>query len=321
METVNALLQTDMAAVNTHIERILASENSKMQEIVDWILQARGKQLRPKILLLSSRFGKKNSELVKLAAMLEIVHMASLVHDDVIDNCDVRRGFLSVQKKFGKHMAVYSGDFMIFRVVSEAAKSKGYKKYLPLYDVFQKLCYGELGQDKALFDVNISESEYIENISGKTASMFEAACELGAIASRATDDVKNNLCIYGKCLGILFQIRDDLLDYISNEEKLGKPVLQDFVNGIYTLPIIYSYADPASKKELAEIRDAVTEKGMTAELEKLLLKKVINEKGLEKTRAKAKEYYITASEALENLPRCTERDMLGKILDAVYNDI
>ena len=321
MNQVNSILQTDMLAVNTYIERLLCCEDAQMQQTLDWILMSRGKQLRPKMLLLCSRFGKSNQEAVKIAAMLEVIHMATLVHDDIIDDSDVRRGKLSVQKKFGKHMAVYTGDFMIFKVISEAVNGVNHKKYIGLYDVFQKICYGELGQNSVLYNINISVDEYIKNITGKTAAMFQVACELGATVAGCCTKTKNALAEYGKNFGILFQIRDDLLDYTSDEKVLGKPIFQDFSNGIYTLPLIYSFQNSNDKEALKSIVQKVKHGGITTDIEVELFKIISQSEGFEKTRDKADEYYKKARDSLDVLANCEEKKLLKSILDNINESI
>lgn len=321
MEIINAALDKEIILINNHIDKILQSDNKKMQEIFDWVLQSRGKQLRPKLVCLSSKFGKKKSDVTKIAAMLEIVHTASLIHDDIVDESETRRGYLSVQKKFGKHMAVYAGDYMIFCVVKEAVNSVDYKKYTKLYTVIQKMCNGELGQDSVLYKTDVTEEIYINNIMGKTAALFQAACELGAVTANAPNSVITALGEYGKNLGILFQIRDDLLDYTSNEKEIGKPVLQDFGRGIYTLPIIYSFENPISKQRMLELAEETKEKGLTTKSANEILDIVNQSQGIIKTRTKAKEFYDAALFSLSGLPDINERRCLEEILEKIYKNI
>lgn len=313
-------LEIEMEKVNKHIQRLLRSDNAKMQEVMDWILQEKGKQLRPKLVLLSSKFGKSSNDATEYAAILEIVHMASLVHDDVIDEADTRRGKLSVQKKFGKNMAVYAGDYMIF-----AAFGSGNLKYndnfRKLYKTMNQICYGELGQNEWLYNMDISVEEYIRNITGKTASMFQLACEIGGIIGEADKNTAKNLADYGKNLGILFQIQDDLLDYRSAEKTIGKPIYQDFANGIYTLPILFALEDNKLKKRLLDIKSQISGKYITQEQCEQLTDIIQAANGFEKCYEKSKEYYICANKALENLPEREEKEYMQMLIDTIYQNI
>lgn len=321
MKPIDFALQKEVTEINSHIDRILRSDNPKMTEIISWVLQSRGKQIRPKLLCLCSKFGKPNQNTTKIAAMIEILHTASLIHDDVIDNSKLRRGHLSVQEKFGKHMAVYAGDYMIFCIVNEAIHDPNYRKYYKLFSVVKKMCYGELGQDAVLYRMDISENEYINNITGKTAILFQNSCELGAKLSKVSEQLVIALSNYGKNLGLLFQIRDDLLDYTSTEQNLGKPVLSDFQQGIYTLPLIYAFKDIDSKNELYAISQQTKNKELTFDQAKKIINIVEKSKGLEKTKLKAEEFFNSALGSIDLLPEQPEKDLLRLVLNKVYNDI
>lgn len=324
MEKLDLFLRNEIVAINNHIKMILHSDNKRMQEIIDWVLQAPGKQLRPKLMCLCSEFGKKKSDITKQAAMLEILHMASLIHDDVVDDADIRRGIYSVQKKFGKHMAVYAGDYMIFCIINEAIREKSYnniKKYTGFYEVIGKMCYGELGQEEVMFNTEVTEDMYIENITGKTANLFQTACSLGAVINGATKKVIYALEEYGKNLGLLFQIRDDLLDYTSDEKKIGKPILQDYFNGIYTLPIIYTFEKTEYKTKFLKFSEKIKTEGLTNINKKQMLDIIYMANGIERTKNKAKEFYEKACFAIKDLEEIDEKDYLLYILEKIYVSI
>ncbi len=323
MLNVESTLQKEIELVNAHMARILHSENERMQEMIEWILAEKGKQLRPKLACLAAKFGKNTEDTAKMAAMLEIIHMASLVHDDIIDNSDTRRGRLSVQKKFGRHMAVYAGDYMLFCVVKEATSSSvfSYKKFGNLYNVVQRMCYGEIGQDADQFNLSVTEETYLSNINGKTANLFSTACELGALTAKVPENAVKSLAEYGKNLGLLFQIKDDLIDYSASEEEAGKPVLQDFMRGIYTLPIIYSFEDAESKKKLLEIAEKVKKEGLDRDTARQIFDIVVASKGMAKTFDKAKEIYNSAKASLLPLPNNDAKEYLAQILEKLYQSL
>lgn len=154
-------LETELQMVNTHIERLCRSNNKSMQKMLDWVLNARGKQIRPILTLLCARLKGKAVDATEVAAVIEICHTASLIHDDIIDEADTRRGQLSVQKKFGKEMAVYAGDFMIFSTIRRTGlKNKPW--YGLMFDKLETMCDGEVSQFDNRYNTEITEEKYIE---------------------------------------------------------------------------------------------------------------------------------------------------------------
>lgn len=179
-------LETELQMVNTHIERLCRSNNKSMQKMLDWVLNARGKQIRPILTLLCARLKGKAVDATEVAAVIEICHTASLIHDDIIDEADTRRGQLSVQKKFGKEMAVYAGDFMIFSTIRRTGlKNKPW--YGLMFDKLETMCDGEVSQFDNRYNTEITEEKYIENILGKTSAMFSIACGSGAYEGKCKD--------------------------------------------------------------------------------------------------------------------------------------
>lgn len=302
--------------MNQQLKSILVSENTEMQQVIDWVLSEKGKQIRPKMLLMSSMYSnKKNIDATKFAAIIEIVHMASLIHDDIIDDSDMRRGKESVQSKFGKKMAVYAGDYMIFSALSACFEDFNLK-YRCVLNGLKKLCNGELGQSSNLYNINISENQYLENISGKTAALFRISCELGAIVGGADRSSIKNLAEFGEKYGILFQIHDDILDYGDNNIHHDKPVFQDFKNGIYSLPIIYACED-------TKIKEQMTELTYNRESFEVLREKVLSLLGItnwnEKFLKKVNEINNDAKKSLMSLKNGAIRAVFENMLDTIYN--
>lgn len=314
-------VEEQMTLVNQYLKETLLSDNPDMQDVMDDILATQGKQLRPRLAIISAGFGNnQTTETALIACFLEIIHMASLVHDDVIDDSDMRRGNLSIQKKYGKKMAVYAGDYMIFCIVNRLIDVNP-TKYREIITLMRKMCNGELGQNSSLHDLNITEEKYIQNITGKTAALFEIACKIGAKSASVSKYYIDALANFGRNFGILFQIRDDMMDYTSSREELGKPIFQDFANGIYTLPVIYSYSIQENKTRLEQLKNLVHEHGMTENEKNMLFDIIIASKGLEKCREKAREYYDSAVSALNVLPDTKEKKYLSHMLEKVYSDI
>ena len=223
-------LEKELEKVNRHIVRLCSSNNASMQKVIDWVLSVRGKQIRPVLTILCSKLNGKKKDASEMAAVVEIAHTASLIHDDVIDNADERRGILSVQKKFNREMAVYAGDFMIFVTLGRTNL-----RLKPWYrDMFQNLevmCDGELAQFDNQWNCDISEEQYISNIIGKTSSMFRIACVSGAYIGGCDETERYSVGEYASNFGLLFQMRDDLMDFVSNKKASLKTVHNDFKSG------------------------------------------------------------------------------------------
>lgn len=245
-------LETELQMVNAHIERLCQSDNESMQKILDWVLNARGKQIRPILTLLCARLKGKAVDATEAAALIEICHTASLIHDDIIDEADTRRGQLSVQKKFGKEMAVYAGDFMIFSAIRRTCLKNRFW-YDLIFDKLERMCDGEVSQFDNRYNTEITEKKYIENILGKTSAMFSIACGLGAYEGKCKESEVLAAEQFAEKFGLIFQLRDDLLDFVFTDNLAMKTVHNDFWCGYYTLPVIHSFSDRGNGAELKQI--------------------------------------------------------------------
>ena len=266
-------LEAEMNKVNTHIERLCRSDSPSMQKMMDWVLEARGKQIRPILTLLCSKLKGKKVDATETAAVIEICHTASLIHDDIIDDADMRRGSLSVHKKFGPEMAVYAGDFMIFSTIGRTGlMNKPW--YRTMFAKLEIMCNGEVGQFDNRYNVDIAEERYIDNIIGKTSAMFAIACGAGACEGKCNEAEQKAVDIFAEKLGLIFQLRDDLMDFVSTSELSKKTIHNDFWSGYYTLPAIHTFADPECGEELKEIalkiRDGMYEKELDSRIAELI---------------------------------------------------
>ncbi len=314
-------IEKDLNDLNEEIANILRSKDEQMQEVVDWAVGVKGKQLRPRMLVWISRYKKnvRNKKAILYGAALEIIHIASLVHDDVIDEADMRRGRESVQAKFGKKMAVYAGDYMIFSVFDRFYRESDLK-FAYIIGSLNDVCYGELGQNKNLYNLKISSEQYLQNIYGKTGVAFELACKTGATVGGLKSKEIELFSAYGKSFGILFQIRDDLLDYQdSNTEKTA---FNDFVSGVYTLPLILAAKNEDAEKEILAVRESL-EAGKTEAPEArdsiiaILRKYPWHDEFMEI----ADSYYNTARESLDALNASETVDYLRGLIEKGKADI
>ena len=255
-------IQTDMRLVDRYMMEFLPPEREqgKMGEIIEAVMSAKGKRYRPLLLLLAGRcgpnFAQNRERLCKLGAIIELIHMASLVHDDIVDDSPLRRGQQTIQSRFGKDMAVYTGDMILGRLMRVMFQEDLGKAGALLGETIEHMCRGEIGQFDSWFRVDRSVEDYLDNIYGKTVALFVTACRLGAMESGCDQKLTDTLAMYGLHLGYLFQLRDDLLDFVSDEKTEGKPIHMDFREGVFTLPVLYALAHREyhdAVKELASV--------------------------------------------------------------------
>ena len=232
-------------------------KESQVGAVLDDVLNISGKMIRAKILLLSAFSGtnwKNNKERIcKLAAMVELTHLASLIHDDIVDDSPYRRGKQSIQGKYGKDAAVFAGDFLIARVFYYGVVENLNEAVSILAKTIENMCIGEIEQELYHYQEDISEEKYFEIIERKTAALFQAACSIGARESVCSKELTQKLELFVKNLGLIFQIKDDILDFTSNSKDLGKETHKDFQNGIYTFPVIMALKNFKSKEVLEPI--------------------------------------------------------------------
>jgi len=237
-------LQNDLAHVKENLHEIIDNDekNAALKEVIDSVMERTGKMVRPLLLLIISNYGNNNNKdvLYKLGAFLELVHLASLIHDDIIDDSPLRRGKKTTQAQFGKDIAVLAGDYLLSRVLYQIIKENLQFSGLILADAVKSLCSGEIRQLGNRFNLDTTIEDYYAGISEKTASLFVAACHMGAYESGCDEQTINKLIKIGHHFGYVFQIRDDLLDFVSCQSIEGKPVHKDVLDGIYTLPVLFT---------------------------------------------------------------------------------
>lgn len=257
-------------------------KESQVGAVLDDVLNISGKMIRAKILLLSAFSGtnwKNNKERIcKLAAMVELTHLASLIHDDIVDDSPYRRGKQSIQGKYGKDAAVFAGDFLIARVFYYGVVENLNETVSILAKTIENMCIGEIEQELYHYQEDISEEKYFEIIERKTAALFQAACSIGARESVCSKELTQKLELFVRNLGLMFQIKDDILDFTSNSKDLGKETHKDFQNGIYTFPVIMTLKNAKLREVLEPIMKKNKKEKLSAE-EILQLEKYITSFG------------------------------------------
>ncbi len=215
------------------------------------LIAAGGKRLRPVLALATSTGGDRPASREDLlgAVAVELVHLASLYHDDVMDEATIRRNVESVNSRFGNLVAIVAGDFLLARS-AEIAAGLGTEIAALLAATLGELCRGQVAEVHAAFQVTRSTESYTQAIAGKTASLMATSCRIGAITGGLPRPQVEAFTTFGRCFGMLFQVRDDILDIVGSEAELGKPAGQDLAEGIYTLPVLLALADPESGPEL-----------------------------------------------------------------------
>ncbi len=265
INTLKESVAGDLTTLNQLIKDSLHSPIPLIQNVVSHILDSGGKRIRPLIvLLLANHFdGQSQHQQIELAAIIEFVHTATLLHDDVIDHSSMRRGHDTANSLWGNQASILVGDFLYSRAFQLLSKRCDDRIMKRLSFTTNTLAEGEILQ-LANQGGLISEKTYLDTIYRKTAALFEAACECAAITALQTPAIQQACALYGKLLGLIFQIQDDLLDYTATNQSLGKNHCEDIREGKATLPLIYTYqqATPAEQRlliEALEQKNSVTE--------------------------------------------------------------
>jgi heptaprenyl diphosphate synthase len=247
------IVSEDLVAVEEELYSIIQSPVDMVNDIGVHLVQAGGKRIRPALYLLCARGGVPNqAELLPMAVAIELIHMATLVHDDIIDNAATRRGRPTANARWGNHSSVLTGDYLFAKAFSAIILAR--KNMLKiLTDVICNICEGEIIQLKEAFNANQTEADYRLRVAQKTADFIAASCELGAIAGGLDEKSVIRVREYGYALGMAFQITDDILDITASAEQLGKPVGNDLRQGIVTLPVIYALKNSPRSDELRNI--------------------------------------------------------------------
>ncbi len=256
------IVREDLMAVEKELYSIIQSPVDLVNDISVHLVQAGGKRLRPALYLLCARGGtpKKQSELLSMAVAIELIHMATLVHDDVIDNAATRRGRPTANARWGNHSSVLTGDYLFAKAFSSVTLGADKNMLRILTDVICTMCEGEIVQLKESYNSEQDEADYRLRVAQKTADFIAASCELGAISGGLDENDVIQVREYGYAIGMAFQITDDILDITASAEQLGKPVGNDLRQGIVTLPVIYALK---TSPHCDELRSIITKQNMS----------------------------------------------------------
>ncbi|HLL99666.1 MAG TPA: polyprenyl synthetase family protein [Pyrinomonadaceae bacterium] len=309
-----SLIAAEMALVEAEFERQAQSNVQVIAYLGDYLRASGGKRLRPALNILSTYAAggdgsRENS--IRLATVMEFLHTATLVHDDIIDNADTRRNRSSVNARFGNQAAVLMGDWLYMSAFETSLKERSLEILDILTSVTRKMTEGELIQLTMLGRTDITETEYFDVLQRKTAYLFSACCEIGAITGGATREQQSALRDYGLNLGTAFQLADDLLDFTADEEVLGKAAGADLLEGKLTLPLILLLKQEPERK--ADLERIMQEGNYENNSRENLLAALERRRTLAKTRERAYTYAEKAKKNLEILPVSRYRSALDEI--------
>jgi octaprenyl-diphosphate synthase len=313
IEALREFIADDMKAVDEVIRHRLTSDVALVRKIAEYIIAGGGKRLRPILLVLSARAcGYEGVDHRELAAVVEFIHTATLLHDDVVDESRLRRGQPTANALFGNSAAVLVGDFVYSRAFQMMVGVEDLKVLRVLADATNVIAEGEVMQLMNCRNADLDEQGYLRVIRYKTAKLFEAATRLGAVLGRSGDEVEEAMAAYGAHLGTAFQLIDDVLDYSGDQSVIGKNVGDDLAEGKATLPLIYVMKH-GTRDQGALVRHAIEHGGLD-ELAAVL--EAIRASGaLEYARAQARKESDAAGVALHALPDSKYRDYLLQLTD------
>lgn len=303
-------IRTELDQFEEYFLSSLTARQPLIKEAIGDLAKAGGKRIRPALVLATAQFGKTGQkDILSVAAAVEIMHMATLVHDDIIDESNLRRGIPTTQAKYGKDIAVFTGDYLFAQAFILLAEEQDTEYLRRIAKSIKYICEGEIDQYENRYNLNVSLLKYFRRIRRKTAILFQASCFSGGFKAKLTKKQQYVLSKYGKYLGMIFQITDDILDVASTEEMTGKPVGNDFCQGVYTLPVIFALQD---EKVGPELRAALAEDVVDKEK---VLSLVRSTDAIERTKGVVEMYAAKARHELRKLPPIKAVNFMEDLLD------
>jgi octaprenyl-diphosphate synthase len=310
---IQALIEQDMQKVNALIHQRLHSDVALINQLGHYIVNSGGKRLRPMLVLLSARaFGYTGTHHIDLAAVIEFIHTATLLHDDVVDASELRRGQQTANSVWGNEASVLVGDFLYSRAFQMMVNVRDMRVMEILSNATNIIAEGEVLQLLNCHEPNTSEAAYFHVIRSKTAKLFEAATQLGAVVSQQSSTYEQAMITYGMHLGTAFQLVDDILDYSAKSEDIGKQIGDDLAEGKPTLPLIYALKQGTPEQQ-AVLRQAISQGGK--EQIAAVIATIESTQAIPYTIASAQQEAKKAMAALSDLPPSVYKDALYTLAD------
>ncbi len=305
LKEITAPVSNHLAEFRTFFKETIKTDVFLLDQILNYLHRQKGKELRPTLVFMTAElFGGISKRTHIAATMIELLHTATLIHDDVVDEANSRRGFVSINKIWKNKAGVLLGDFLLSRGLLVSLENKEYKLLEVQSKAVQKMSEGELRQLKTAGLFNMTEDRYFQIISEKTASLISTCCECGAVSTSDDESMHRLLADIGMCVGIAFQIRDDLFDYGMYD--IGKPKRNDIQERKVTLPLIKAF-EHADKKKSAHIRALMKKRKKTSKNIDEIVGFVHESGGMEYAKESMYEYANKAIEGLEKLPQSAAR--------------
>jgi octaprenyl-diphosphate synthase len=291
-------VRDDLSRVEEELAQQTGLAGDPVAEIAGYLLGGGGKRLRPALLLLSAGYaGYHGAAAVRLGAVVELIHSATLIHDDVIDGADTRRGRPAANSRWGNHRSVLAGDWLYMQSFQMALEERNFRVLDILIELTQSMVDGELLQLSSLGRMDLGEQDVLDLAARKTACLFSGCARLGGVLGTLSDADEQSLADYGRYAGLAFQLVDDLLDFTASPLQLGKPVLSDLKEGKVTLPLIYALeGDGGASRRM--VRTVLEEKGFHSVRAEEIAALVRNSGALERTRVLANDYASRAKACL-----------------------
>ena len=316
LSEISLPIKSELDTFNELFKQSMKSKVGLVDLIARYIIRQKGKKIRPLLVLLSAKVsGGVNDRTYRGAVLVELLHTATLVHDDVVDNADKRRGFWSINAVFKNKVAVLMGDYLLSRGLMIAVEGKDFDFLGVITSTVKRMSEGELLQIRKTRKLDIDEETYFRIISDKTASLIETCCSIGALSASENSEYHEAMRKFGESVGIAFQIKDDILDYEGSYSAIGKPVGGDIKEKKITLPLIYSL-NQVSKSEASHIRKLI-KSGAGKESVKEITEFVRRNKGIEYAMGKANEYTENAKSALKIFPDSESKVALESLIEFV----
>jgi octaprenyl-diphosphate synthase len=317
LEVIPEWMEDDIEKVDQEFRKNLRSSVPIISAIGEYLLHSGGKRFRAKLLLLSARLcGHPGDRHIVMASLIEFIHTATLLHDDVVDRAELRRGMESANSKWGNEACVLVGDFLFTKCFSLMVESGNWKIIQTISKATTTMAEGELEELIRTNDLSVTEENYISIVARKTASLIAAATRIGALLGNVSEEKEEALAQFGMDIGIAFQLVDDNLDYTSNEEEFGKKIGIDLQDGKITLPLIFALKQ-CQEEERALIRKIIEPHPITKENFFRVLEIINRYQGVQYTWARAKEYVDRAKGYLRHFPDSREREGLEALADYV----
>jgi len=313
-----SFLADDLARLEPELRTAVSSGDDFLDQVTTHLIAAGGKRLRPGLALAAATGGSRRAGPDDLsgAVAVELVHLASLYHDDVMDEATMRRSTETVNARFGNLVAIVAGDFLLARS-AEIAAALGTEIAGLLANTLGRLCEGQLTEVRSAFSLTRSEDDYFSAIAGKTAALMSTSCRIGALTGGLERAEVEALTTFGRCFGMVFQLRDDILDVIGTEDELGKLPGQDLAEGVYTLPVLLALKEPETARELAPLLGrplGLPERDKARAI-------VASSDAIDSTISTGRRYVQQAVDAAAAVPATKLGRALGEFADSLLSDL